>query len=1188
MKYQINHLRYEDIRQSVKDYLIQRNDLEADFDFEGSNIKYNLDLVSFMVMQFSYYSSMRANSVFMDTTELRKNAVSTARSFNGYNPKRKISSRFSIRVEYIDLSHTFTDDDKIVINARTQFTSSPNNYSFTNIEPIILSKSVGEDHVLSAEVSIVEGSFRKFEELGTGEKYQKIHIASSNVDNDNVNVSVYDVSDPDNKILWSKVDSFFTSDESNIYFIQEDITNNANMILSFGDGELGNIPQNDEIIEVEYLFTLGKVGNGEVGIAFADTPSPDVVGFSYDPDKLSVYAPIGTKSAGGKDEETLEEIQFIAPKFYSMGGRGVNEHDVGALLKEWDSLMEYYNKVEGSILFPNEAGKAGFTYLTGIPHLSYDSFLNSDKIYLSEIEENSILPSFTERSVIGTKRNFVKPTYLYVDVQPYIEVDTKLKTEEKNIVQTNSWNNVKTYEEENFRGFEKKYRMSQLSSAISRTNGVKGVDLESSLYFILNYDSFYNTRYTQLNLPVKFDREVTGELIYDENRIVQTSNYIKKRTDIIDEENERRTDEEAYTQDSLPIEKSSIYGALTHLNSDRYLYNKDISEIVLAEFELLGTDQTEILSFRSKTFKNQDETEFISSIFEMGHTDEDESGVSYRQWRIQLNGQNICLLSEKYLNGVAKQELSITVEGTEENFLNSIGFIEFDDNAKIKVNKIEEVDESGYTSIYYSIVGVLTNLEISNLFIDGKTKLANAIFDPISFQWTFTDVKTLYSSSTDVEGTTIIPKEDEYNENFVEFNNIIAFSLKNSNGTFSLRNFLDSNFLGYGQRNDLEFFPNYTLDQVSVDEIGTTVEYEIGSIEDDDTPDVEFGTIIYLSEQKVIDITTDNNTGGQYYAKGFYLNAPINSNIEYGLYGDGSGNPYYIYFEDELSPIDVSVGGDLSFDQDIAQKNVDGTVILVPVGLDGSGGDETASHIATRLKATLESLTNSGGTEADFQVTYNSLDQNDTTLTIQYQEPGKVVEVYSETDTTIADNFTFVTFKPGAFNSLSDITSFKEGDFLTLSTSDSELNDGTFYVYNSTPTKVYVYNYNRSINRVGTGVVTQWRLTSGIYGDYDVNLYDLFHDISIGTLNYETGNINFYNNIKGYIDTTNTDTDKVLTRTIKEIFNNYTESSKMDQIKIIPINKYNAEGDYIGPQTDFDSRFNTVVISNIKTPNIRK
>ena len=79
-----------------------------------------------------------------------------------------------------------------------------------------------------------------------------------------------------------------------------------------------------------------------------------------------------------------------------------------------------------------------------------------------------------------------------------------------------------------------------------------------------------------LNLPVLYQKSAAGVVLYDDNNNPLRTNFIKKREDIIDDENEGLTDD-LYTQLTLPIDKSSIYGSLRHRNSNRYLYNIDIS-----------------------------------------------------------------------------------------------------------------------------------------------------------------------------------------------------------------------------------------------------------------------------------------------------------------------------------------------------------------------------------------------------------------------------------------------------------------------------------------------------------------------------------------------------------------------------------------------------------------------------------
>ena len=86
-QFSLNAVRFEDVRAEVVKFLTENGRYDAQFDFSGSNIAYVIDTMAYTTMLMSYMLSTVANDNFLDTTTLRKNAVSIGKTL-GYKPKR--------------------------------------------------------------------------------------------------------------------------------------------------------------------------------------------------------------------------------------------------------------------------------------------------------------------------------------------------------------------------------------------------------------------------------------------------------------------------------------------------------------------------------------------------------------------------------------------------------------------------------------------------------------------------------------------------------------------------------------------------------------------------------------------------------------------------------------------------------------------------------------------------------------------------------------------------------------------------------------------------------------------------------------------------------------------------------------------------------------------------------------------
>ena len=100
--------------------------------------------------------------------------------------------------------------------------------------------------------------------------------------------------------------------------------------------------------------------------------------------------------------------------------------------------------------------------------------------------------------------------------------------------------------------------------------------------------------------------------------------------------------------------------------------------------------------------------------------------------------------------------------------------------------------------------------------------------------------------------------------------------------------------------------------------------------------------------------------------------------------------------------------------------------------------------------------------------------------------------------------------------------------------------------------------------------VTHFKVSSGTYGAFTIFGFDLFHDIPIGKLKYQSGEIEYQLTIKGFTDKANS---KIIERPISTVFDNYTTTDKMDLVKIVPIERLNSSGESLGQQNDFDPVF---------------
>ena len=1154
--FNINALRFEDVRATVVNYLKENGKYKAEFDFDGDNIGYQIDIVAYNTMMLSYQNAQKSNNIFIDTTEIRKNAISIVKNM-GYRPKRKLSSRFTGTMEYIASDgDAFQAGDTITIPARTLFTSAPNGHTFQNIVAITL--TFQNTLLLSGSFVVYEGTFLNTTHFGTGLEVQTITVDSFDVEENNLSVSLRTSNtDSSNNVKWDFAPSFFSTTEDKIYFVEESVIEEKKPKIIFGDGTLGQIPLTTETITIEYLKSQGDVANNETTVVFNTDPNVVVNKVDaltwiadYTVDNLSIVIPELLKSYGGKDNETLESIKFNAPRFYSAGGRGVTDDDFITLLSVFESTMKYFNVTGGPELFPNNIQtEKGNIYFAGVPaNIDESDFINNSKIYLYEIEEDEIIPKVKVNTVVSTIKKFVKPTYIYMEMAPIIEIPSSFSLNEINNTVTNSDTAINLHRDNNLVGLEKPYRHSKAVSSLSNTIGVSAAEIELDTYFIVNYDSFYSARVSRMNLPIVFQKDSNGLISLDENNNPLTTNYIKKRSDIITKENE--TASPAYTQETLPISKSSIYGNIFHKDSDRELYNIDITSIEFITFEMVGTIGSKKLNFQTFDFTDANDITYVANLTEITI----ESPIIGSQWWIQINGRNI----GKLVQDDSDEEL-FTITNEDTSYLtDTVGVVSAPNESNLlNVDKIIETDENDVTTTFFSLNLLLSNETFSDVRLDGYNKFADATFDAATFQWTWTNTRTFYENNSAVPLSVSLGSYDPeaLDENFLQVNHVdttsdIILSMKHFNGTFSLNNFMRDAMVQYVHRNDLNLVKNYSTAQ---DASGHS--YQLSNF---NARDSLFVQRLTLNAYETTMITTIGNTG-----------SPIGilDGTWFYLYSALDANPYYVWFNSTGSTPDP-----------LAYSPATGIEITI---LDGWSAGQVATALQTELDSSswldFTATVGSGSTEDEVTIVNTTLGQTTNT---------------SDGDTSGEETgFTFATLIPGSTNVIADINNMSAGDLVRVQTNDTTDNNGYFLIktVNATSGWVDIYNYNGLTDISGNGSVTHYKIT-GTYGSYTIYGYDIYHGISIGTLNYTSGVVTFKQSIKGYTDLAALETQ---VRDIRDVFNNYNITidgitTKMDKVLIAPVDNTTSNNVFLGPTRDFDAQFNQSIQTKIELPVVKK
>ena len=351
------NLDFDQIKTSIKDYL-RSNSNFTDYDFEGSNMSVLIDMLAYNTYIASYNANMVSNEVFIDSATLRENIVSLARNI-GYIPSSRKAAKANISffVEVTNpLTKVVTLKSGVVCNT-TSFGRSAYVFSILNdiTVPVV-------DGIASFDgIEIHEGSYvnTNFTVNAINSEYnnQRFILENRGIDTRTLKVSVRDTQSSSSiKKFINSNNILDVTESSRVFFIQE--IEDERYELIFGDGVFGQRLDENNYIEVSYLISNGKEGNGFSSFNFS--------GILVDGNGASIVENVSLittnlSSSGGSEIESINSIRNFAPRAYASQNRAVTASDYETLIPKIYPEAESVSAFGGEELSPPQYGKVFIT-----------------------------------------------------------------------------------------------------------------------------------------------------------------------------------------------------------------------------------------------------------------------------------------------------------------------------------------------------------------------------------------------------------------------------------------------------------------------------------------------------------------------------------------------------------------------------------------------------------------------------------------------------------------------------------------------------------------------------------------------------------------------------------------------------------------------------------------------------------
>jgi len=395
------NLDFDEIKQSIRDYL-RANTNFTDYDFEGSNLSIIIDALAYNTYITAYNTNMAANECFLDSSTLRENVVALARNI-GYVPRSRKAARakISFTVDSLEDTSTLTLNAGLICNGAGQNT----NYIFSIPEDITVPVTNGVAEF--SEIQIFEGTYvtQSFT-VDTSLGNQKYILDNSFIDTSTIKVKVFPSEASSSSVTYQQIDNIVgVTSTASSYLLQE--IEDERYELIFGDNVIGKKLSNNNFIDVTYIVTDGRDGNGASEFSFVGNIT-NQDGAAIDASLVSLIT-TDEKSRDGDEIESISSIKYYAPRIYSSQYRAVTASDYEAVLGYIYPNVESVTAFGGEEMSPPRFGKV---FMSVKPR-------NGD--FLSDETKRELIQRLKSYAVAGIVPEFIDLKYLYVELQanPY-------------------------------------------------------------------------------------------------------------------------------------------------------------------------------------------------------------------------------------------------------------------------------------------------------------------------------------------------------------------------------------------------------------------------------------------------------------------------------------------------------------------------------------------------------------------------------------------------------------------------------------------------------------------------------------------------------------------------------------------------------------------------------------------------
>jgi len=418
------------------------------------------------------------NESFLDSATLRENVVSLARNI-GYVPR----SRACAKAE-VSFSVTIADQQTSTLDLEAGLvcvgSANDSNYIFSIPESVVTTVDSNRNATFS-NINIYQGTFLRKSFLVDGSLDQRFILDNPYIDSSTIVVRIRDsVNDVSEGREYQVADNILKVDStSEMYLLQE--VQDEKYELLFGDGFFGKKLATGNVIDVSYIITDGKDGNGAANFSFSGRFKDDQGKIEVPTNAITITT--NQNAMNGSDIESVDSIKYFAPRIYSSQHRAVTARDYEAIIQNIYPNTESVSVVGGEELSPPQFGNVVISIKPK----------NGD--YISDFDRSNILSKLKQYSLSGINQKIIDLKVLYVEIDSAVYYNTTQVTN-VNDLKARISNTLTTYRGSNINKFGGRFKYSKICQIIDSvddavTSNITRVIIRRNLKSLIDQSAQY-------------------------------------------------------------------------------------------------------------------------------------------------------------------------------------------------------------------------------------------------------------------------------------------------------------------------------------------------------------------------------------------------------------------------------------------------------------------------------------------------------------------------------------------------------------------------------------------------------------------------------------------------------------------------------------------------------------------------